>query len=178
MAATYVMLRNQYDLESSFNNRYEAYVRADELRQSSDDLTRMARTYAVTGDDRYEKMYRDILDIRNGKKPRPERYESIYWDLVLNYGDKPRPDGETKSLESAGNMAKEDLSAEVGQHSHDEIGVLSRAMGEVTHRIRDVVTNISNNSEKMNTLSDELVSVSETLSGSAQSLPRLADKKP
>lgn len=44
MAATYVMLRNQHDLESSFNNRYQAYVRADELRQSSDDLMRMART--------------------------------------------------------------------------------------------------------------------------------------
>ncbi|WP_198780384.1 methyl-accepting chemotaxis protein [Shewanella putrefaciens] len=73
--------------------RYQSYQIADELRQSSDDLTRLARTYAVTGDDKYEKMYMDILAIRNGEKPRPEKYHQIYWDLVLSYGDKPKPDG-------------------------------------------------------------------------------------
>ena len=73
--------------------RYQSYQVADELRQSSDDLTRLARTYAVTGDEKYEKMYMDILAIRNGEKPRPEKYNQIYWDLVLNYGDKPKPDG-------------------------------------------------------------------------------------
>ncbi len=51
--------------------RYQSYQAADELRQSSDDLTRLGRTYVVTGDEKYEKMYMDILDIRNGKKPRP-----------------------------------------------------------------------------------------------------------
>eukprot|EP01034_Spumella_vulgaris_P035896 gene35896-44261_t len=59
--------------------RYNSYMLADELRQSSDDLTRLARTYVVTGDARYEQQYNDILDIRNGKKPRPEHYERIYW---------------------------------------------------------------------------------------------------
>jgi methyl-accepting chemotaxis protein len=34
--------------------RYRSYLLADELRQSSDDLTRLARTYVVTGDARYE----------------------------------------------------------------------------------------------------------------------------
>lgn len=40
----------------------------------------------------------DILAIRDGKKPTPEKYHHIYWDLVLNYGDKPKPDGKTHSL--------------------------------------------------------------------------------
>ena len=62
--------------------RYQSYLLADELRQSSDDLTRLARTYVVTGDVRYEQQYLDILDIRNGKKPRPAHYERIYWDFV------------------------------------------------------------------------------------------------
>ncbi|PHV18775.1 methyl-accepting chemotaxis protein [Janthinobacterium sp. BJB303] len=62
--------------------RYQSYLLADELRQSSDDLTRLARTYVVTGDARYEQQYLDILDIRNGKKPRPAHYERIYWDFV------------------------------------------------------------------------------------------------
>nr|WP_232730709.1 methyl-accepting chemotaxis protein [Janthinobacterium sp. 64] len=52
------------------------------MRQSSDDLTRLARTYVVTGDASYEQQYMDILDIRNGKKPRPAHYERIYWDFV------------------------------------------------------------------------------------------------
>lgn len=78
--------------------RYQSYQAADELRQSSDDLTRLGRTYVVTGDEKYEKMYMDILDIRNGKKPRPESYHTIYWDLVLQYGQKPKPDGKTITL--------------------------------------------------------------------------------
>lgn len=79
--------------------RYDSYLLADELRQSSDDLTRLARTYVVTGDAKYEREYLDILDIRNGKKPRPDHYERIYWDLVAAGVDKPRPDGETVALQ-------------------------------------------------------------------------------
>ncbi|WP_257450932.1 methyl-accepting chemotaxis protein [Archangium lipolyticum] len=52
--------------------RYASYQVADELRQSSDDLTRFARTYVVTGDARYERMYWDVLAVRNGEKPRPD----------------------------------------------------------------------------------------------------------
>jgi methyl-accepting chemotaxis protein len=90
-------LVSEIDLMSDI--RYKSYQSADELRQSSDDLTRLGRTYVITADEKYEKMYMDILDIRNGKKPRPENYHSIYWDLVLNYGDKPKPDGQTIALE-------------------------------------------------------------------------------
>ena len=87
-------LKSKVDLfNDAASIRYQSYQVADELRQSSDDLTRFARTYAVTGDEKYEKMYMDILAIRNGEKPRPEKYNQIYWDLVLNYGDKPKPDG-------------------------------------------------------------------------------------
>jgi len=80
------------------DQRYHSYLLADELRQSSDDLTRLGRTYAITSDNDYEKMYFDILDIRNGKKPRPEGYHKIYWDLMLDYGSKPKADGETAPL--------------------------------------------------------------------------------
>lgn len=79
--------------------RYQSYQAADELRQSSDDLTRLGRTYVLTGDDKYEKMYMDILAIRNGDKPRPKSYHTIYWDLVLNYGQKPKPDGKAVALQ-------------------------------------------------------------------------------
>ena len=88
------------EVARSTDLRYRSYLLADELRQSSDDLTRLARTYAVTGDAKYEKQYFDILDIRNGKKPRPEHYERIYWDFVAAGIDKPQPDGATASLQA------------------------------------------------------------------------------
>ncbi|MBD1558032.1 methyl-accepting chemotaxis protein [Vibrio sp. S9_S30] len=86
-------------LKQTSEVRYASYQVADELRQSSDDLTRLARTYALTGNADYEKMYMDILAIRNGDKPLPEKYHQIYWDLVINYGDKPKPDGQTISIQ-------------------------------------------------------------------------------
>ncbi len=86
------------DFDEASNNRIDSYLLADELRQSSDDLTRLGRTYVLTGDEKYEKMYFDILNIRNGKMPRPEAYFNIYWDLVLEHGQKPRPDENTKPL--------------------------------------------------------------------------------
>ncbi len=95
----YTTNQKQDSLYEKQVSRYQSYLLADELRQSSDDLTRLARTYALTGDDMYEKMYWDILAIRNGEKARPQHMERIYWDLVLNYGDKPSPDGETKALQ-------------------------------------------------------------------------------
>ena len=93
MSHDHRLLRQKQEL------RYQSYLLADQLRQSSDDLTRMARTYVVTGDPRYEQMYGDILAIRNGEQPRPAHYERIYWDLVLNTGDQPRTEGPQVSLQ-------------------------------------------------------------------------------
>ena len=82
----------QTQLSNAYNQRYQSYLLADELRQSSDDLTRLARTYVISRDASYEKQYMDILDIRNGKKARPDNYHRIYWDFVANGEKSPRPD--------------------------------------------------------------------------------------
>lgn len=79
----WMLYQNNEKLHIARENQYRSYLLADELRQSSDDLTRMARTYVMTGDVRYEKMYKDIIDIRNGKKPRPKNYHNIYWDFAI-----------------------------------------------------------------------------------------------
>jgi methyl-accepting chemotaxis protein len=63
---------NQELLSHAQANRYESYRLANELRQSSDELTRMARTYVLTGDPAYEQEYWQILAVRNGEKPRPD----------------------------------------------------------------------------------------------------------
>ncbi|MEK8021861.1 MAG: ATP-binding protein, partial [Candidatus Parabeggiatoa sp.] len=94
-----LMNQNEEALAEKQEQRYQSYLLADQLRQSSDDLTRMARTYVISGNAQYEKQYWDILAIRNGEKPRPQHYDRIYWDLVLKETDKPRPDGEAIPLQ-------------------------------------------------------------------------------
>ena len=79
-------------LEESYRQQYVSYLLADELRQSSDDLTRLGRTYVITKDPAYEQQYMRILAIRNGEQPRPEGYNRIYWDFVAANGQNPRPD--------------------------------------------------------------------------------------
>ena len=78
--------------------RFNSYRLADELQQSSDDLTNMVRTYVVTGNPLYKQHYQEILDIRNGKKPRPVDYDNIYWDLVLTDDQRPRPNDQAIPL--------------------------------------------------------------------------------
>ncbi len=70
MVVTGLMIWNQLALTRSQDIRFQSYLLADELRQSSDDLTNLARTYVVTGDPRYEQQYWDVLAVRNGEKPR------------------------------------------------------------------------------------------------------------
>jgi len=90
-------------------NRYQMYQLADEMRQSSDDLTRLARTYVVSGGDvKWEKQYFEILDIRNGKMPRPKGYEQIYWDFRAADVDPSKGAGDTIGLIDL--MKKHDVS--------------------------------------------------------------------
>jgi len=95
-----LVAQNQRNVAAAEARQYESYKLADELRQSSDDLTRMARTYVVTGDPAYEQYFRRILDIRNGDGPRPENYGGIYWDFVTATGEKPGPDGAPAALQT------------------------------------------------------------------------------
>ena len=86
------------EAKKAADSRYQSYLLADELRQSSDDLTRLARTYVVTGEAAYEQQYMDILAIRNGQKPRPQHYERIYWDFVAAGAPVPSSSGQTIAL--------------------------------------------------------------------------------
>ncbi|WP_407334055.1 methyl-accepting chemotaxis protein [Enterovibrio sp. 27052020O] len=139
------ILNSAGKLKGTSEVRYSSYQVADELRQSSDDLTRLARTYALTGDAGYEKMYLDILAIRNGEKPLPEKYHQIYWDLVLEYGQKPKPDGQTisiqKRMEDLGFSAKEFQLLKEAQGNSDALVALEvKAMNAVKGIYQDSAT--------------------------------------
>jgi len=87
----YVLAEGRIDHANEL--RHRSFLLADQLRQSSDDLTRMARTYVVTGDPRYRQYYQDILDIRDGRKARPTGYLTVYWDMVVADEQSPRTNG-------------------------------------------------------------------------------------
>ena len=69
------------DVTEAERQKHRSLQLANELFRSSEDLTRMARSYAVTGDLAYEHNFFAILDIRNGIRPRPRDYPIAYAHL-------------------------------------------------------------------------------------------------
>ena len=58
-------------IDRANETRFLAIDLTQELRRSSDDLTRLARMFVVTGDPTYKAQYQEVLDIRDGKRLRP-----------------------------------------------------------------------------------------------------------
>ena len=92
--------------QKTWRSRNAALTFADRLRQTSDDLTRMVRLYAVNGDPLYREYFDEILAIRNGEAPRPVDYFAVpYWDIVLNSGERFGEQGEAVSIRALANRA-------------------------------------------------------------------------
>ncbi|MDD2838639.1 MAG: EAL domain-containing protein [Sulfuricurvum sp.] len=89
--STVLYMYSEKRIDDANKRRIISFLLADELRQSSDDLTRMIRTYAATGNIIYKRHYQEILNIRNGNEPYPLNYQNIYWDLVDLDDRRPRP---------------------------------------------------------------------------------------
>lgn len=68
------------EITKAERQKHRSLQLANELFQSSENLTKMARSYVITGDPTYERFFFEILDIRNGKRPRPQNYSITYWD--------------------------------------------------------------------------------------------------
>lgn len=90
-----VYVYSEKQIDQAHDRRYQSRLLADELRQSSDDLTRMVRTYVLTGNPVYKQHYLDILDIRDGRKPRPAGDGGTSWNLALD-SPSARPDSGPK----------------------------------------------------------------------------------
>lgn len=108
-------------LIESGERRYQSYLFADELRQSSDDLTRMVRTFVATQDQRFIEQFHQVLAIRNGEQPRPQNYNQIYWDFFAVTDNLPEKEGDKRSLR--------DLMVTYGI-ADDELMLLQRAQSE------------------------------------------------
>lgn len=93
-----IQLHFSHALNHAHQRQLTSIRLADELRQSSDDLTRMVRTYVVTGDGRYKTYFNEILAIRDGLLPRPSNYNYIYWDFLAAEQSAPGKPGEKLAL--------------------------------------------------------------------------------
>ena len=80
------------------HQRVTSFRLSDQMRQSSNDLTRMVRLYVTTGQPRYRRYYEQILAIRRGVARRPRNYDSSFWDRVLADGDAAIRSGPPRSL--------------------------------------------------------------------------------
>lgn len=90
---SYMQTQEVAALREAEDRRFDSHLLADEMRQSSDELTRFARTYAVTEDARFEEYFREVLRIRDGEVPRPDNYHGIYWDFVAATARQPAATG-------------------------------------------------------------------------------------
>lgn len=75
-------LRAEKQVDEMNEVRLNAHLLADELRQTSNDLSSMAHSYVITGNPLYRTNYQKILDIQKGRERRPVGYYNIYGELV------------------------------------------------------------------------------------------------
>ena len=81
-------------LERAQAQRFHSQQLVAELRQSSDELSLMARLYVADPQPRYVQYYQQIARMRDGLQARPRDYDGGYWDLRLADPQRPAgPDG-------------------------------------------------------------------------------------
>ena len=80
------------EVNSVAANRFYSILLVDELRKSSEELTRQVRNYAATGSQTAEDAYNKVLAVRDGQAPRPVSawvapgQKRVLLDLLKEYG--------------------------------------------------------------------------------------------
>ena len=133
---------NDSAIAEAKQHQFDSLQLVDMIRQNSDDLTKLARTFAATGDGRYLQYFELILSIRSGDAPRPIDYHRIYWDYVIATGQYPRADGEPQSItslmETLGFSGEEFQLLESATIASDQLAVMeSTAIGLTSGLFKD-----------------------------------------
>ena len=128
------------DVTNAYDQKYKSYLLADNFRQSSDDLTRLVRAYAETGDTSFKDQYNAVVEIRNGTRPRPQDYHRVYWDFVAGGEAKPRPDGAAVSMQD---LMKQAGFTDAEFSLLDEAGKRSDALIKIETEAMTLVDNIA-----------------------------------
>ncbi|UAA37266.1 response regulator [Paraneptunicella aestuarii] len=72
----------QQNLKDMEEQRNVTLKLTEELHQSTNDLTNMARAYISNGEVRLKHYFDIILAIRNGQMPPPENYHPSFWEIA------------------------------------------------------------------------------------------------
>ncbi len=107
------------EAEEAHNQRFYSVLFAEEFRQSSDDLTRAIRLYALTSNPSFKDKFAEVLDIRHGLKPRHVPLQETYWDTIHADGKSPKFFGEARPLMEIARSAG---------FTTEEFGALDKAM--------------------------------------------------
>lgn len=70
----------------------------NEIRQNSEDLTRLARLYTNTKDSLFRDQYFEVLNINKGQAPRPEKFNRIYWNVLTTKDHREPPFTKRKNI--------------------------------------------------------------------------------
>ncbi|PAR37008.1 hybrid sensor histidine kinase/response regulator [Vibrio metoecus] len=92
------------------------YRLSQELKQSSDHLTKFARAYASTGNERWLRLFNQVLDVRNGKLAAPSNNDYEFWDVVVL--------SDTNELDQSGNQRYPSLIERIRQSGIDAVEFL------------------------------------------------------
>lgn len=83
---TIMLFYNNSMIVNSQKTAYESDKIANELRNSSEDLTKYVRTFVVTGNPKYEREYWHVLYVRNGKDTRADGRKIPLNELMKQLG--------------------------------------------------------------------------------------------
>lgn len=137
----FVSAERGYD--RAMTRRVESLRLVEEMQETINDLTSMARQYLATGDERFRRQYGEILDIQAGRKGRPVCYGPAYWDSVIDE-TRPCPDGPAiawdehmlvKGLEKAELVVLEEARKQLGElvlHEQAAMAGLEKGASGVT----------------------------------------------
>ena len=115
--------KNEQQISAS-KTRYLSFVLADEFRHSSMNLTRLARSYAATGEQTYSEQYWNIVKWRSGQSARPANVNAaLYPGQVKKQSDIMR--------ELNFSQTEFDLLAQASQLSNDLIKTEEQAMNSM-----------------------------------------------
>ena len=122
--------------------RHQSLRLANELKQSSDDLTRFARSFAITGESIYETYYQAIIAIRDGKRAHPKAFTRSYWDHVAAGKVVLDADGQTYSIAQRAvdlqfSEREQEKLSQAKLQSDDLVGLEVAAMNAVRGRFQD-----------------------------------------
>lgn len=76
----------QTQLGEAYDSQFKSQLLAEALKKESADLTKSARTFVVTGDEKYEQEYFNIIAIRNGEMAREDGQKISGKKLMVDAG--------------------------------------------------------------------------------------------